>query len=70
MLKSNPEALPQEAAVRYAKAYRIAEWCERTRTSPATTWRRIQDKTLIVTRYGTIPYIVGGPAALAETDTQ
>jgi hypothetical protein len=48
------------------RRYRIAEWVEETKTSRATTWRRIKDGTLQVAYYGNIPYIVDGPAEFFE----
>jgi hypothetical protein len=61
-----PEPTPAAEIVRFKNPYRIAEWGERTRTSKATTWRRIKDGTLTLEYYGSVPFIVAGPAAFAD----
>jgi hypothetical protein len=51
---------------RYKKARRIKQWCDDTRTSRATTWRRIADGTILIEYYGNVLYVVAGPAAFAD----
>jgi hypothetical protein len=57
---------PPSVAPIKRRGFRIDEWCERTRTSRATTWRRIKDGSLEVTYLGRIPFITGGPAGLFD----
>lgn len=48
------------------RKFRIVEWCQHTKTSRATTWRRIKDGTLKVTYYGKIPFITDGPIGIFD----
>lgn len=57
---------PKRATRRFKKPRRIKQWCEETRTSPATAWRRVKDGTLLIEYYGNIPFIVAGPAGLFD----
>jgi hypothetical protein len=61
-----PEPPPPTATIRFKTPRRISEWCAFSGTSRATTWRRIKDRTLLVEYFGSIPYIVGGPAHLSR----
>lgn len=60
------EPTPAAEIVRYKRPYQVKDWGERTKTSNATTYRRIKDGTLLLEYYGSVPFIVAGPAAFAD----
>jgi hypothetical protein len=63
--KRNKQSSPA-APIKYRRPRRIDQWVEETKTSRATTWRRVRDGTLQITYLGDIPFITGGPPGFEE----